>query len=146
MRISDWSSDVCSSDLIHSCPAPARFARYAGNRQRNRHRYSSNGGTRVHVHQAHGARACRPHEVSEERPRPHPRRRPIVATGIAPRGNTARSKAGCADAHAWEGTTSLRPEPVPHLCRSEERRGGKECGSTCRYRGSPYHKKKKKKK
>src|SRR3546814_14265767 len=27
--------------------------------------------------------------------------------------------------------------------RSEERRGGKEWGSTCRSRGSPYHKKKK---
>src|SRR3546814_15072710 len=23
--------------------------------------------------------------------------------------------------------------------RSEERRGGKECGITCRYRGSPHH-------
>src|SRR3546814_13164378 len=28
--------------------------------------------------------------------------------------------------------------------RSEERRGGKECGSTCRSRWSPYHSKKKK--
>src|SRR3546814_15695475 len=23
MRISDWSSDVCSSDLVHTCGAPA---------------------------------------------------------------------------------------------------------------------------
>src|SRR3546814_16376015 len=30
--------------------------------------------------------------------------------------------------------------------RSEERRVGKECVSTCRYRWSPFHKKKKKKK
>src|SRR3546814_12076491 len=30
------------------------------------------------------------------------------------------------------------------LARSEERRVGKECGSTCRSRGSPYHYKKKK--
>src|SRR3546814_17133570 len=29
--------------------------------------------------------------------------------------------------------------------RSEERRGGKECVSTCRFGGSPYHEKKKKK-
>src|SRR3546814_14566101 len=28
-------------------------------------------------------------------------------------------------------------------CRSEERRVGKECVSTCRYRWSPYHEKKK---
>src|SRR3546814_15127775 len=31
-------------------------------------------------------------------------------------------------------------------CRSEERRVGKECVSTCRSRWSPYHEKKKKKK
>src|SRR3546814_115020 len=35
---------------------------------------------------------------------------------------------------------------VRHLIRSEERRVGKECVSTCRSRGSPYHKKKKKNK
>src|SRR3546814_15575397 len=28
---------------------------------------------------------------------------------------------------------------VPGVERSEERRGGKECVSTCRSRGSPYH-------
>src|SRR3546814_16689222 len=33
-----------------------------------------------------------------------------------------------------------------HAARSEERRVGKECVSTCRTRWSPYHKKKKKKK
>src|SRR3546814_7168357 len=30
----------------------------------------------------------------------------------------------------------------PHFPRSEERRVGKECVSTCRYRGPPYHSKK----
>src|SRR3546814_18910713 len=32
--------------------------------------------------------------------------------------------------------TQLGIDPVH---RSEERRGGKECGSTCRSRGSPWH-------
>src|SRR3546814_16912630 len=32
----------------------------------------------------------------------------------------------------------VRPEDVPSN-RSEERRGGKECVSTCRSRWSPYH-------
>src|SRR3546814_16750953 len=32
----------------------------------------------------------------------------------------------------------------PHRLRSEERSVGKECVSTCRYRWSPYHSKKKK--
>src|SRR3546814_12596711 len=35
---------------------------------------------------------------------------------------------------------------APHRVRSEERRVGKECVSTCRSRWSPYHYKKKKKK
>src|SRR3546814_14396389 len=35
--------------------------------------------------------------------------------------------------------------PAIGACRSEERRVGKECGSTCRSRWSPYHKNKKKK-
>src|SRR3546814_14480850 len=30
-------------------------------------------------------------------------------------------------------------KPTTHECRSEERRGGKECVSTCRSRRSPYH-------
>src|SRR3546814_13703640 len=36
------------------------------------------------------------------------------------------------------------PEQVEAKVRSEERRVGKECVSTCRSRWSPYHKKKKK--
>src|SRR3546814_17464903 len=35
------------------------------------------------------------------------------------------------------------PHPRPDQCRSEERRVGKECVSTCRSRWSPYHYKKK---
>src|SRR3546814_9513026 len=75
MRISDWSSDVCSSDLL----APHR-RRSAGQR--------------------------------------------------------------CAAALARR----LAPHPAPGRCtgsrerdRSEERRVGKECVSTCRFRWSPYH-------
>src|SRR3546814_3435224 len=65
MRISDWSSDVCSSDLPRFCPDGAL----------------------------------------------------IGASGIA-----------CSD---WNSTAALS--------RSEERRVGKECVSTCRSRWSPYH-------
>src|SRR3546814_12173612 len=35
--------------------------------------------------------------------------------------------------------------PLRPFGRSEERRGGKECVSTCRSQGAPYHKTKKKK-
>src|SRR3546814_9524709 len=67
MRISDWSSDVCSSDL----------ARY-----------------RILSH----------------------------ATALAPRTSAA-----------------LPARPARRDARSEERRVGKECVSTCRSRWSPYH-------
>src|SRR3546814_20066918 len=75
MRISDWSSDVCSSDL----PTPG-----------------------VHVPRGHG-HAGRSHA------------RPIRAASPP-------------------GTAAVRSP-----ARSEERRVGKECVSTCRSRWSPYH-------
>src|SRR3546814_12477489 len=99
VRISDWSSDVCSSDLtfrdpdglwarvrIEDVATPAAFARDPD---------------RVHAFYNH-------------------RREALVAEHVAP--NAA------------------------HLAlarlRSEERRVGKECVSTCRSRWSPYHFKK----
>src|SRR3546814_5784439 len=78
MRISDWSSDVCSSDLL------------------------SNAGIRARRLQA-------------------------------------------ADIHAWlvlwfnPRPTMLGPTLDDRERRSEERRVGKECVSTCRSRWSPYH-------
>src|SRR3546814_10225715 len=85
MRISDWSSDVCSSDLHAEMDA----------------------------------------KLVRLRPRKnlHDRQQPVEARGRYP--------------------TLLLDEGVPHhrdLCdRSEERRVGKECVSTCRSRWSPYH-------
>src|SRR3546814_12328445 len=44
---------------------------------------------------------------------------------------------------AWLGTSALVGRllklPIPQVLRSEERRVGKECVSTCRSRWSPYH-------
>src|SRR3546814_4905929 len=75
MRISDWSSDVCSSDLPEHGP-PARI-------------------------------------------------RPIRAR----RGNPPTER------NEGAGGAPAPPGPL----RSEERRVGKECVSTCRSRWSPYH-------
>src|SRR3546814_5679319 len=79
MRISDWSSDVCSSDLLH---------------RRLRHQADLRARTGL----------------------------PAVAVrhGRAYRSDDADRRGFGAD-------------------RSEERRGGKECVSTCRSRWSPYH-------
>src|SRR3546814_4448060 len=82
MRISDWSSDVCSSDLRFVEPlaggAPVR---------------STNMGSQVRIF--HHLRQC------------------CAKTGF------------------------VRPDE--RAVRSEERRVGKECVSTCRSRWSPYH-------
>src|SRR3546814_4906033 len=48
----------------------------------------------------------------------------------------------CAAGHAlgFDGKTLIHPSQVPVANqRSEERRVGKECVSTCRSRWSPYH-------
>src|SRR3546814_1778864 len=80
MRISDWSSDVCSSDLLVT--------------------------PLVEATETSGP-ACR------KTPRPHSRATALPATLIT-------------------------PITRPPLRRSEERRVGKECVSTCRSRWSPY--------
>src|SRR3546814_7695958 len=85
MRISDWSSDVCSSDLEREMIGRPYAQLFADGDARGSTPQQSLDFARTHGH-------CR----SE-----HRRRRP-------------------------DG-------------RSEERRVGKECVSTCRYRWSPYH-------
>src|SRR3546814_4003896 len=87
MRISDWSSDVCSSDLTRVIARPVSEPSWCFLRG------CSQPGSTFHD--------------------PH-RRKPSRATEpTAPRGHVRR--------------------------RSEERRVGKECVSTCRSRWSPYH-------
>src|SRR3546814_12965002 len=86
MRISDWSSDVCSSDLK---PQSSAFENPSGS-------------------------------VEAWRPERCGRITVPIATPNIPSGNSSSRS------------------------RSEERRDGKECVSTCRFRWSPHHEKKKK--
>src|SRR3546814_7910857 len=90
MRISDWSSDVCSSDLLHRLGGGERVR----------------AGTLEHAHD-HGGLA-----------------REIGVRGIIVGAEFDARHIGDAD------------------LRSEERRVGKECVSTCRSRWSPDHEKK----
>src|SRR3546814_6607560 len=96
MRISDWSSDVCSSDLKQGgarlCPVPAERAFGA----------VSGGGTGAGLG-FHPLPLESP--VSDRNQGPQPRAR----------------------------------DSLPGPGRSEERRVGKECVSTCSSRWSPYH-------
>src|SRR3546814_15535212 len=100
MRISDWSSDVCSSDLLEVCVAEIRIANNIG---------------RSEPEVRAGGVCAAPIE------RGHP-----------PAGFHIEVPAHCP---AAEGLVDHR---VP-VTRSEERRVGQECVSTCRSRWSPYH-------
>src|SRR3546814_4278672 len=93
MRISDWSSDVCSSDLLNirqiECPVYVVCFRQDG--------------------------------------------------GRGPAGLSVNSAETDASPHAFPATIfSLNCHPA-RCSRSEERRVGKACVSTCRSRWSPYH-------
>src|SRR3546814_7820611 len=115
MRISDWSSDVCSSDLAGEvdedgvCPDGGT------------HRLQAVPGL---VEALAGAGA---------RPADEGRRLQAAVEGIAP------GVVGAAD--EAPGAARLRHQPQTAMAadRSEERRVGKECVSTCRSRWSPYH-------
>src|SRR3546814_21190464 len=98
MRISDWSSDVCSSDLC----AKSLFSANGGG-------HRSNVGIMGQKHQ--------------------PRNDPLFLF---------------AEVHCHDiGAVFIRRSVVfGSLMRSEERRVGQECVSTCRSRWSPYHYKK----
>src|SRR3546814_1813115 len=85
MRISDWSSDVCSSDLMDIYDAGDHY---------------------LFLYVEHNSS------------------RRIWMDGRTPPENTVPTSNGYSVGH-WE--------------RSEERRVGKECVSTCRSRWSPYH-------
>src|SRR3546814_13203989 len=101
MRISDWSSDVCSSDLSERAALAAERAKLA--------------------------------EMKPYRKTNSPSTRQAVR-------RTLRTALNSAIAHqliTFNPASHVELEPGKR--RSEERRVGKECVSTCRYRWSPYH-------
>src|SRR3546814_14544291 len=97
MRISDWSSDVCSSDLLHNL-----------------------------------------HNVNAQLPVG----RLSVVTGVSGSGKSTLARDVLLE--NLSQAVSQRKDPAWHGCtgitgRSEERRVGKECVSTCRSLWSPSH-------
>src|SRR3546814_3334876 len=101
MRISDWSSDVCSSDLIDGDEFDQRVMDIKKNGLRE----------------------------------------PIVlnhdGTVLIDGRNRYRSCEAAGSDPVYERLGAHYTEPM--ILRSEERRVGKECVSTCRSRGSTYH-------
>src|SRR3546814_15558328 len=104
MRISDWSSDVCSSDLEDSITGDY----LAGRREVPVPSRRSKGNGKFLT--VKGARANNLQNVDAK----IPLGTFTCITGVSGSGKSTLTKIG-------------------------ERRGGKECGSTCRSRWSPYH-------
>src|SRR3546814_18963779 len=103
MRISDWSSDVCSSDLTLTTPKELGGPGGEGN---NPEQLFAAGYSACFLGAIKFAAGKQKVKVAEDS-------RVTAKVGIGPRDD-------------GEGS-------------SEERRVGKECVSTCRSRGSPYH-------
>src|SRR3546814_12626319 len=117
MRISDWSSDVCSSDLLSTPEKAALPVRLT--------KPFRSPGLLSGLSRSSGA--TKPKRLPA--PSPHT---DIWLTTVCASTRASISKSATA---IW-----LRSS------RSEERRVGKECVSTCSYRLSPYHSKKKQQK
>src|SRR3546814_7362559 len=113
MRISDWSSDVCSSDLLHCLYV------LAARKTALKYRYDHYLGF-----------------LSQPAA-------PVSGTDQTP--GDATGGFLCGDRHVSCQPRPARPERRGGghdrnlAVRSEERRVGKECVSTCRSRWSPYH-------
>src|SRR3546814_13870690 len=111
MRISDWSSDVCSSDL--GCGLLRTEFLFLDRAQ--------------------------PPDEAEQRAAYQ-----AIADALGPRPLIVRTLDIGADKPAPWLTLAAEENPALglrgiRLQRSEERRVGKECGSTCRSRWSPYY-------
>src|SRR3546814_19065688 len=124
MRISDWSSDVCSSDLQGMAAKLHRDPLHAV-------------GGELHQMFADRGRAgeadLADHRAREQMPADH------VGVAIDELDDVAGDTRIDHAAHDRAGAARR------FLGRSDERRVGKECVSTCRYRWSPYHSKQNKK-
>src|SRR3546814_18860704 len=125
MRISDWSSDVCSSDL--DTPAIAQHA----------------GGPEKRILPSLSCRRSPEHRAAASAKSASVLRCSETQFRKSSRGkSTAKNlRLPCERRgyHAHERPTASRKQQTPSGNRSEERRVGKECVSKCRSRSSPYH-------
>src|SRR3546814_6367352 len=164
MRISDWSSDVCSSDLaghvvlegveadrtivrrahrggwiglyhayrvvLDGIARPRRDpGRQAAVDSRDLDRLAAAEAGRGRGAEREGQRRAERHHLPIG-----DRDRQLVAGSAGDRGKPEQRRR-----RAWRGDDHWQWPLAPIGERSEERRAGKECDSTCRSRWSPYH-------
>src|SRR3546814_13142388 len=123
MRISDWSSDVCSSDLnTGKCQERWRGGEIFGIGHEHAYPFLL------------GFCYCEAFSQSS-----------TIANAAHYNPDDTHSLCGRSKYARGAGSPLSRPLMLTRreTGRSEERRVGKECVSTCRSRWSPYHKKKK---
>src|SRR3546814_15975214 len=125
MRISDWSSDVCSSDL----------GRVIGLRLAAQHLFH-------HLRLEIGIADAR-EDMVEGRGLDHLSQRELEIEGLEIILERDQLLAARRLVDAVHDGRLLRLQRLRRRARSVERRVGKECVSTCRSRWWPYHSKKK---
>src|SRR3546814_17769460 len=113
MRISDWSSDVCSSDLPRNVDAMAT----------------------LDVRLAEAERVIADAQLRQARA--EGRLDPSIGVGVRQLRETG-DRALIASLSVPLPVFDRNQGNIAAARRSEERRVGKECVSTCRSRGSPY--------
>src|SRR3546814_1787631 len=127
MRISDWSSDVCSSDLkslLIDFLSRVRFAQFDGR-------------TRSVFCESTFFGRFRPCRFAGSAERTLPQRKLNDSSNTQHRGSTKMLTNDQEPAMAAHRNVPLRRES--QMGRSEERRVGKEWERTGRYGGSPYN-------
>src|SRR3546814_4745877 len=130
MRISDWSSDVCSSELLSG---------------------GERGEQRVGVFLDHPHRPRQPVAANRQRYRQVGEKcralrfqHPALPTAyriqllVTRRRVASSSRSVSSQGSEWAGSSFAQSRELSAYNRSEERRVGKECVSTCRSRWSLY--------
>src|SRR3546814_19033566 len=138
MRISDWSSDVCSSDLQDARHVEGRPQRTAQAVARD------DAGAAPAVGRTKPARGALSRQVACKLLQGSRGNQPAGRSGqtVFASSSSSQSKTSAPSWSSSETKLNTLRAYISRACsRSEERRVGKECVRTCRSRGSPYHEK-----
>src|SRR3546814_14267738 len=134
MRIRDWSSDVCSSDLVVNYLFAVFLGEGTALARRDEGEDLLRGAAELHAERRDDERP-----IDEDRMRHHRVDEGVVVETFVAEAEVREGRSLFAQQRT-RGDAGA-PDKLLKQCarRSEERRVGKECVSTCRSRWSPYH-------
>src|SRR3546814_11379383 len=133
MRISDWSSDVCSSDLMLEMMKKPQTMRHCVTPDQ------ASRGPQELLKQSQGQCKFSKYDFRAGRVNA------VMQCNSRERGSMTVTTEGSFTPSSYATTSKMvMNSPMGTMNRSEERRVGKECVRTCRSRWSPYPYKKKK--